>query len=236
MPTARPPAALIAEALVAFDPGDADTAPRARPRLVEIAAEEPPLEPTIAFVKSPVWDQAETESHEIFAEFTEFLGDRCDDVALPDPFEHAVEWHRTIMCADLAKSFAGYYERGADKLTDTLRAMIEEGQKTLAVDYNRAVDWRDVLVSGLDQVFERYDAILTPATTGVAPACLESTGSPAFCTLWTYCGVPAVTLPLMEGADGLPIGAQLVGRRGDDARLLRTAHWLAETVASGVGD
>jgi Asp-tRNA(Asn)/Glu-tRNA(Gln) amidotransferase A subunit family amidase len=226
-------AALIAQTLVAFDPGDADTAPRARPRFVETVAEEPPLDPTICFVKSPVWDQAENEAQDAFTEIAAFLGEGCDELALPDPFEHAVEWHRTIMCADLAKSFAGYYERGKDKLTETLRAMIEEGQKTLAVDYIRAVDWREVLNSGLDQVFERYDAILTPATTGVAPAGLDSTGSPAFCTLWTYCGTPAVTLPLMQGSNGLPIGVQLVGRRGDDARLLRTARWLTGKVMNG---
>ncbi|MEM9685026.1 MAG: amidase family protein, partial [Pseudomonadota bacterium] len=46
----------------------------------------------------------------------------------------------------------------------------------------------------------------------------------------TLCGTPAVTLPLMEGSTGLPIGVQLVGRRGDDARLLRTARWLSEYV------
>ncbi len=109
--------------------------------------------------------------------------------------------------------------------------MIEEGRRVLAMDYNRAVDWVEVLNAGLDEVFERYDAILTPATTGEAPAGLESTGSPIFCTLWTYCGTPAVTLPLLAGASGLPIGVQLVGRRGDDARLLRTARWLARRVA-----
>ncbi|MCH2520277.1 MAG: amidase family protein, partial [Dehalococcoidia bacterium] len=57
------------------------------------------------------------------------------------------------------------------------------------------------------------------------------TGDPIFCTLWTLCGTPAVTLPLLEGADGLPIGVQLVGQRGDDARLLRTANWLAGFLA-----
>ena len=226
-------AALIAEAIVAHDPGDADTRPRARPDLSEIAAQEPPLPPTIAFVKTPVWEHAEAEAQEAFAELAEFLGDGCDNVDLPDPFEHAVELHRTIMCADLAKSFAGYYERGKDKLTATLREMIEEGQKTLAVDYNRAVDWREVLNAGLDRVFERYDAILTPATTGVAPVGLGSTGSPEFCTLWTYCGTPAVTLPLMEGSGGLPLGVQLVGPRGGDARLLRTARWLTQKVLAG---
>ena len=38
--------------------------------------------------------------------------------------------------------------------------------------------------------------------------------------------MPALNLPLMQGANGLPLGVQLIGRRGDDARLLRTAKWL----------
>ena len=192
-------AALIADVLAVYDDGDPHMAPHSRPRLAETAAEDPPLTPTIAFVKSPVWDDAEKEAQEALDEIAKFLGDACDDVSLPEPFEGAVEWHRTIMHADLAKSFAGYYERGKEELSGTLRGMIEDGQQILAVDYNRAVDWRQVLNSGLDEVFERYDAIITPATTGEAPAGLDSTGSPVFCTLWTYCGVPAVTLPLLEG-------------------------------------
>ena len=36
-----------------------------------------------------------------------------------------------------------------------------------------------------------------------------------------------LSLPLMQAANGLPLGVQLVGRRGFDARLLRTARWLA---------
>jgi Asp-tRNA(Asn)/Glu-tRNA(Gln) amidotransferase A subunit family amidase len=35
-----------------------------------------------------------------------------------------------------------------------------------------------------------------------------------------------VSLPLLQSESGLPIGVQLVGRRGNDARLLRTANWL----------
>ena len=98
-------------------------------------------------------------------------------------------------------------------------------------DYLRAIDWQTGLNTGLDHLFDRYDAILTPATTGEAPKGLEATGSPMFCTLWTYCGVPAVTLPLLEGSNGLPMGVQLVGPRGYDARLLRTANWLAGHVS-----
>ena len=61
---------------------------------------------------------------------------------------------------------------------------------------------------------------------GAAPEGLANTGDPSFCTLWTLCGMPAITLPLLSAGNGLPIGVQLVGKRGDDARLMRTANWL----------
>jgi Asp-tRNA(Asn)/Glu-tRNA(Gln) amidotransferase A subunit family amidase len=80
-------------------------------------------------------------------------------------------------------------------------------------------------------VFDEYDAILTLATPGEAPRGIGSTGNAIFCTLWTYLGTPAVTLPLLSGPSGMPLGVQLVGRRGGDARLLRTARWLVKAVA-----
>jgi aspartyl-tRNA(Asn)/glutamyl-tRNA(Gln) amidotransferase subunit A len=45
--------------------------------------------------------------------------------------------------------------------------------------------------------------------------------------------MPALNLPLMHGANGLPLGAQLVGPRYGDARLLRTARWVVARVAAG---
>ncbi len=224
--------AMLADALTAYDAQDPDMRPRGRPHLFETASEDAPLDPVFAFAPTPVWDHASEDAREGFSELVAFLGEGCDTIALPELFDRAIDWHRLIMCADIAKSFAGYAERGVDRLSPTLREMIDEGRQVLAVDYNRAVEWIDVLNAGLDEVFDRYDAILTPATTGEAPAGLDSTGSPMFCSLWTLCGVPAVTLPLLEGGNGLPIGGQLIGRRGDDGRLLRTARWLAQRVAN----
>jgi Asp-tRNA(Asn)/Glu-tRNA(Gln) amidotransferase A subunit family amidase len=43
--------------------------------------------------------------------------------------------------------------------------------------------------------------------------------------------MPAVSLPLMRGAGGLPLGVQLVGAWHRDGQLLRTARWLVEAVA-----
>jgi Asp-tRNA(Asn)/Glu-tRNA(Gln) amidotransferase A subunit family amidase len=102
-----------------------------------------------------------------------------------------------------------------------------------ALDYQKALARIPLLNEGFAEIFERFDAILTPAAPGTAPKGLGSTGDPAFCTLWTLLGTPALTLPLMQGANGLPLGVQLVGPRHGDARLLRTARWLAGRVAHG---
>lgn len=227
--------ALISETLMRFDANDAAMQPAARADLIKVAGDDPPAPPRIGFVKTPVWDSAEDVTREAFAQLTRALGDAVEEVNLAPPFDQAVKWHRTIMEADLAKNFAAEYGRGADQLSDGLRDMLERGLTILAVDYMRAREWIPVLRGLLDEAFRWNDALVTPATTGPAPHGLDSTGNPIFCTLWTYLGLPAVTLPLFHDENGLPFGAQLVAAAGDDARLLRTARWLLETVGTDGG-
>jgi Asp-tRNA(Asn)/Glu-tRNA(Gln) amidotransferase A subunit family amidase len=144
--------------------------------------------------------------------------------------------HRTVMDVEMAHNFHRDYEQGREALSPALRTLIERGRKAVAVDYARALAASLPLNAALDGVFDEYDAILTPAAPGPAPKGLESTGNPAFCTLWTFLGTPAVTLPLLRSDNGLPMGVQLVARRGNDARLLRTANWLVKTLGSGKRD
>jgi Asp-tRNA(Asn)/Glu-tRNA(Gln) amidotransferase A subunit family amidase len=222
--------ALLAEPLMAYDAADPDMRPQGARDLGAVAAQEPPVTPRVVFIKTPVWDEASEDTQTAFEELADLLGDNCDVFDLPAPFEDAIQKHRTIMIADIAKNYHSFYESGRDKLSDKLCEMIEEGRSITAVDYNRAVDWREVYNAGLNEVFQRYDAILTPAAPGEAPVGLDSTGNPVFCTLWTYCGTPAVTLPVLRGAADLPMGVQLVAGRGNDGRLLRTARWLVQTL------
>lgn len=224
-------AALIGECLMAYDPADSDTRATAVPRLRDVTVQDPPIEPKFAFVKTPVWDRADAATQDAFEELKDFLGGQCDEVTLPPEFDAAVGDLRTIMYADLAQNLAGYMRRGKDRISDILRGMIEEGETIRAVDYNDSVDRIAPLNAWLDGLCEDYDALLTPATIGEAPMGLEATGDPIFCSIWSYLGVPAVSAPLMEGEAGMPLGVQLVAPRGDDARLLRTARWLARHVA-----
>jgi Asp-tRNA(Asn)/Glu-tRNA(Gln) amidotransferase A subunit family amidase len=223
--------ALLAEEVAGYDERDPDTRPRARVPFRQVANEEPPVEPMLAFIKTPHWDRVEPEAKEAFSELVEALGGRCEEIELTPSADNGWDWHKTIMEVEMASNFEREWNEGRDKLSDQLRSLIERGREVRAVDYQRALRGIAPVVASLDELFmERYDAILTPAAPGVAPKGLGATGDPRFCCLWTLLGMPALSLPLMQGSSGLPLGVQLVGRRNFDARLLRTARWLAARV------
>ena len=224
-------AAMLADCLFGHDPDDPATRLVPDPRLAATAAADPPVTPSFAFVRQPAWATAAPEMQEGFAELTEALGERCDEVELPAAFGEALGHAELVQLAELSKAYDHYARRGRDRLSADMQKAIDAGGRVLAHDYLAALDWPGVLNAALEAVFSRFDAIITPAAPGPAPEGLESTGSPAFNGIWTFCGMPAVTLPLLQAESGLPMGVQLVGRRGDDARLLRSARWLARFLA-----
>ena len=71
-----------------------------------------------------------------------------------------------------------------------------------------------------------FDVFMAPAAPGEAPVGVLDTGPPTFQVPWHLLGMPALTLPLFEGAAGMPIGLQLVGHVRDDDRLFAAARWV----------
>ena len=225
--------ALLLEQLQGYDELDPDTRPRARIPFRSLAREEPPLEPMFAFVGTPHWERVDADAKEAYAELREALGKQVEDVQVFVSGTEPWDWHRTIMEAEMAANLEPLWSQGAEKLSEKLRALLERGKETRALDYQRALRRIAPTVEGFDELFmQRYDAILTPPAFGTAPRCLASTGDPAFCSVWTLLGLPAITLPLMQGENGLPLGVQLVGRKGYDARLLRTARGLEKRISA----
>ena len=226
--------ALLTEQIVGYDQNDPDTRPRARVPYVEVAAEEPPVAPMFAFIKTPHWQRADEETREGFAEIIEHLGSQVEEVELFPSAMDAWQWHQSIMSAEMAYNLEREWRTGGARLSEQLRAQIERGCEVRATDYLSALGRINLVHESLLELFEqRYDAILTPAAPSAAPKGLANTGDPVFCTLWTLCGMPAVSLPLLQSSIGMPLGVQLVGPRYGDGRLLRTARWLAQHVAAG---
>jgi Asp-tRNA(Asn)/Glu-tRNA(Gln) amidotransferase A subunit family amidase len=225
--------ALVLETVVGHDERDPDTRPRATPPYRAIAAAEPPLPPMFAFVKTPWWARVDADAQAAFAELRERLGHRVEEVELLSASADTAAWHAAVSGPEIAVSLRREYESSPHGLSPALRERIERGRAVRGLEYLAAVAKIPELHAAFTELFEqRYDAILTPAASGTAPRGLGSTGDPLFCALWTLCGMPALAVPLFQGENGLPLGIQLVGPRHGDARLLRTARWLVETLSA----
>jgi Asp-tRNA(Asn)/Glu-tRNA(Gln) amidotransferase A subunit family amidase len=177
-------------------------------------------------VRTSVWDKAESETKAAFEELVAALGPAVDTVDLPASLREAWDVHRTIMSVDMAHNLALFFAHGEP--SEAMRKLLAHAKAVSAVDYLAALDQARRITAALAGIFDAYDAIITPTAPGIAPKGLSSTGDPVFCTLWTLSGLPSLSLPLLAGSGGLPMGVQLVGPAGRDGRLLRTATALIE--------
>ncbi len=219
-------AALISEQLFGHDKLDPDSTLRAKPKLLTASREKPPMKPLLAYVNLPFMNELEEDSKEAFGEVKDELKEQIKDVELPKVFSEIPKWHKIIAESDMAKSFSIDYQKFKNLLSDQIVEAIERGQKYKAIEYNEACLKINEVTSYFDEFFHDYDAILTPSACGEAPKDLKTTGNPIFCTIWTYCGMPSISLPLLQGKNKLPIGIQLVSSLYDDERLFRNATWL----------
>lgn len=181
----------------------------------------------LAFVKTPAWPQGDGTMRAAFEDLVGRHGEVIVEVALPEVFAETAGLQRAVQFRDIARAYGPIADTHPDVISGKLKDVIAEGRTVSDADYLEACGRRDSLYASLEDMLEAFDAILTPAAPGVAPAGLSSTGSPMFNFLWTYLGCPAISVPLLS-ADGLPLGVQLVGARGADGALLAVAEAAME--------
>jgi Asp-tRNA(Asn)/Glu-tRNA(Gln) amidotransferase A subunit family amidase len=194
--------------------------------------------PRFAAVRSPVWALAEPAARQSFRESLTRLraaGTEVTEVELPAIFGNAHDVHRTIMAFEAARTLGALQSQQRAKLSAVLNRFLDEGHAIDAVAHAEALAQRQTLRAAFGPFLAGFDAIVTPPTRGEAPATLEHTGDPVFCTIWTLLGVPALTLPVGFGPQGLPLGLQIVGTLQGDVRLLRVARWVEPALAFAPG-
>jgi Asp-tRNA(Asn)/Glu-tRNA(Gln) amidotransferase A subunit family amidase len=216
--------ALLTDVMTAFEPNDVSSFQYEGPRLLDAARQMPSQAPRFAFVKTPAWTDADPAMHTRFEGFVTTLGSHVTEIDIPI-LADVIDWQRIVQLAENAYYYGQLMRQAPELLSDGLKARIEAGLKADVQTYIQALACREEAYRGVARVLADYDAILTPAAAGPAPEGFGSTGNPVFNGLWTYLGMPAVSLPLLE-ANGLPLGVQLVAPRRHDAQLLCTAHWL----------
>lgn len=163
------------------------------------------------------------------------LGAHVEEVALPFAKEAVAAWVTIALVEAYAIHEAHVDERG-DELSPDVRERLLLGRPIAAAEYERARGRREALVAEMARVMESVDVLALPATPIAAvpvdnPVAMlggrEVTGADVlgrFTRLAAFTGQPALSVPCGFTAGGLPIGFQLIGRRFEDASLLRVAH------------
>jgi Asp-tRNA(Asn)/Glu-tRNA(Gln) amidotransferase A subunit family amidase len=213
-----------------------DDALRAFTALARAAPGEAPSTPVrIGICRTSEWEHARVETRDAVAIAVAAAREHGADVAdmeLPSPFGNALEAFRVIVTVETSIAMATDFARGRAAMNSWLQETERAARRLSADDYRRALAIAATCRDALASIFERCDVLLTPATAGEAPARLHGLDDPWFCPLWTMMHGPAVTFPVHEGPHGMPVGVQLVGRAGDDLRLLRAARWLDDAIRS----
>ena len=218
--------ALLADVLGGYDRDDAASYMRPRPAMLHGAETEPPIEPDFAWIDLPFADRLDDDARAGLEELIAVLGGRVEKIAAPKSFDAVVKCHNVVHEFEFCHHLANELETGWHLVSDSLKPVIERARKYSDSQYQDALAMLAGAEEYFDQFFHDYDAILAPSATGEAPDRLSSTGDPIFCTIWTFAGLPSLSLPLLTGNTGLPIGVQLIGSAEGDDRLLRTAGWL----------
>ena len=226
--------ALITKVLIKKDSMDSSTINYSSEDMYDTAISKPPFDQKFIFFKTSNWKNINKNDQKIFEKF---LSKNEKIIKVEDSlsyFEDIFKYHKIIHETDMAYSFKDYYNNFKKQLGSKLVEAIERGMTYKSSDYVEALEYREFIYNDFKEIFNDYHGILTPSSTGVAPIGLESTGSPEFSTIWTYLGLPSISLPILKGSNNLPLGIQLIGEKLDDARTLRTANWLMKRVGAKI--
>lgn len=191
--------------------------------------------PRLAICRTPWWDRTDASTRaalEAAAGAFADAGASVSELALPDMFGGLEPGNKTIMMFEGRRALADEYNRHEDKLSDRLKKQMASGAVTDYDTYLESLECAQSCRIAFAGLMNDFDALITPAAPGEAPAGRETTGDATFNRPWTTMGTPCVTLPKYTGAQGLPVGVQLAGAFGEDDALLAVAAW-AEAVLAG---
>jgi len=196
------------------------------------AIQDPPA-PRIGLLRRYYYEKADAETRRHFDGVAELLaqaGAEVEELPMPDSIEGALADQMLIMSVEAAAFHEPMYREQAEDYQPKLRAMLADGLQVDGITYTRALERRRGFIDDMQQLSERCDVLLTPATPEPPQPDRTNTGNPAFQGPWTSCGLPAIALPSGLAESGLPLAIQLVASPFAEANLLAAAKWCEEAL------
>jgi Asp-tRNA(Asn)/Glu-tRNA(Gln) amidotransferase A subunit family amidase len=201
-----------------------------RPELLPGAATQTPRIGVVTqdFAGAP--EAAGAEALRIATMAAERAGASVRALALPEVVVEAWRVGLILQQFEAHQALAWEYLTHRDAMPPLLRAKLDETVGILPAAYDEACRIASRGREALADLFTEVDVLLTFSAPGAAPKGLDSTGDARFNRLWTQMGVPCVNVPAYVAEGGLPVGAQIIARFGDDAGALAAAGFVEQAL------
>jgi Asp-tRNA(Asn)/Glu-tRNA(Gln) amidotransferase A subunit family amidase len=200
---------------------------------IDIATGLPCLDrPRLAVLRFKKWTKAEPEQQNAFNAALDTMreaGAAIEEVEWPDLDRTSWTTINVILASEAAALFKDLVERYPDRTSDRLKELVQTGMGHTAHDYLAGKALQAKQQAEFPARLSGFDAVISLPAFGEAPKSLVHTGDAEYCAPWTLLGVPAISLPIGLGRNGLPLGLQVVGAFHEDLRTLRVAKWI-ETI------
>ncbi len=191
--------------------------------------------PRVAWTDTPWAERLSSTMNEALASVVRACsegGAAVKQIRWPGRFTPLADAQRTVQVFETARALAGEFDHQRDRLSPLLAELIEEGRAIDANAYLAALQLGRECGAAIEELFGDADIVLAPSAPGEAPHGLGSTGDPHFNRAWQLLGGPQINVPvprsLRRSQSDLPLGVQVIGRAGDDARVLAAAHWIEQ--------
>lgn len=221
---------ILVDALSGYDVHDPATTQSPKPKLHATYLTEAPAAPSLAWIDMPYSDRY---SHSL----NEGINVLCNDIAsktsakldrIPAPEFLSVlpACHKTIYDVEILKCLDTEWSQHRSLLSDSAIKGLQHATTRTQDEYQEALGIQKDAQKWFETFFHHYDGILNPSAPDIAPLYGDGTGDSICCVVWTLCGLPCISMPLLTGNDDMPLGIQLIGTHGKDDHMMRTAQWL----------
>jgi Asp-tRNA(Asn)/Glu-tRNA(Gln) amidotransferase A subunit family amidase len=213
--------------------GDAALMAAAMARRPGLALADPDAPASITVVRTDAAAEAAPEAWtalERVARLLSAAGVAVGAAELPEPCSQLPRIHPAIEHYETARALAHEHAYHADRLSPKLRDRLDHGIAMPHEEHAQAQAVARACREAVARWFDGHRLLLTPSAPGEAPQGHATTGSASFNRRWSLLGLPCLTLPVMHGPNGLPVGVQLVARWHDEAALLAAAAFIERQV------
>lgn len=157
------------------------------------------------------------------------------DVSLKGIQEACKLWC-VISTYEASKVHEKYYNEDGNRYGKAISAFIEYGRSLTEDQVSEAYAALDCVAQRFEEMFSSFDCLICPSMANSAVKVVDYSPNSEFIpddfasvirflAPYNVSGQPAISIPSGFGASGLPLGIQIVGRKGEDKTILRVARY-----------